>query len=48
MAYEICLYPIEGQFTKYNLKETALGAAYFDTKMECSFFVCGSLASSKV
>ena len=33
MSYEILLYLIEEQFTKYNLKRTALGTAYFDTKM---------------
>jgi hypothetical protein len=35
MSYEIFLYPTEEQFTKYNLKETDLGMAYFDTKMQC-------------
>jgi hypothetical protein len=48
MSYEIFLYLIEEQFTKYNIKGTALGTAYFDNKMECSLCVCGSLASSKV
>lgn len=40
MSYEIFLYSIEEKFAKYNLKGTALGTTYLDTKLECSLFVC--------